>query len=371
ASRQVSYQELNLAANQLAARLIAKGIQQGDFVGILLKRSPEVYLSMLAILKAGAAYVPLDIGYPEDRVSFILEDCGAKFLLSDEACSAGFKLSCEVIIVDGSSFDIRQNDTEAPEIAITVADPAYMIYTSGSTGRPKGVIISHAAISNLVKGEDRLFELNPQDKVAQVFSVAFDASLEEIWLAFRSGATLFPVSEAVMHSGSDLSDYIATHQLTVLSTVPTMLSMMQYPLPSLRLLILGGENCPHELLLPWHSSGLRIVNTYGPTEATVIATYADFDPLHKITIVPIGVPGELCIGGPGLAIGYLHQPELTAEKFIQPAFPLSDTTPSCLYRSGDLARFNERGNIEFLGRIDLQVKLRGYRIELSEIESQL
>lgn len=388
-SRQVSYQELNQAANQLANRLIAKGIQKGDFVGILLKRSPEVYLSMLAILKAGAAYVPLDIGYPEDRVSFILEDCGAKFLLSDEACSASFKLSCEVILVDDNSFAIRQNDIDAPEIAITVADPAYMIYTSGSTGRPKGVIISHAAISNLVKGEDRLFELNPLDKVAQVFSVAFDASLEEIWLAFRSGATLFPVSEAVMHSGSDLSDYIATHQLTVLSTVPTMLSMMQYPLPSLRLLILGGENCPHELLLPWHSSGLRIVNTYGPTEATVIATYADFDPLHKITIgkpavnyttyildeqhlpVPIGVPGELCIGGPGLAIGYLHQPELTAEKFIQPVFPLADTAPSCLYRSGDLARFNEQGNIEFLGRIDLQVKLRGYRIELSEIESQL
>ena len=389
ASRQVSYEELNLAANKLASLLIAKGIQKGDFVGILLKRSPEVYLSMLAILKAGAAYVPLDIGYPEDRVSFILEDCGAKFLLSDPACSASFKLSCEVIIVDDSSFAVHQNDSDAPSVSITVADPAYMIYTSGSTGRPKGVIISHGAISNLVKGENRLFELGPNDKVAQVFSVAFDASLEEIWLAFRSGATLFPVSEAVMHSGADLSEFIDTHQLTVLSTVPTMLSMMQSPLPSLRLLILGGENCPHELLLPWHHSGLRIVNTYGPTEATVIATYADFDPLHKITIgkpavnyytyivdeqllpVPIGVPGELCIGGPGLAIGYLHQPELTAEKFIQPAFPLPEGTPPCLYRSGDLARFNGDGNIEFLGRIDLQVKLRGYRIELSEIESQL
>ncbi|MGY0035258.1 amino acid adenylation domain-containing protein [Pedobacter sp. NJ-S-72] len=284
---------------------------------------------------------------------------------------------------------MHQNNSEAPSVSITVADPAYMIYTSGSTGRPKGVIISHGAISNLVKGEDRLFELGPNDKVAQVFSVAFDASLEEIWLAFRSGATLFPVSEAVMHSGADLSEFIDTHQLTVLSTVPTMLSMMQVPLPSLRLLILGGENCPHELLLPWHHSGLRIVNTYGPTEATVIATYADFDPLHKITIgkpavnyytcivdeqllpVPIGVPGELCIGGPGLAIGYLHQPDLTAEKFIQPAFPLPEGTPPCLYRSGDLARFNGDGNIEFLGRIDLQVKLRGYRIELSEIESQL
>ncbi|KIO75810.1 hypothetical protein TH53_18515 [Pedobacter lusitanus] len=386
--RQVSYKELDLAANQLASVLLAKGIQKGDFVGILLKRSPEVYLSMLAILKAGAAYVPLDIGYPEDRVSFILEDCGAKFLLSDPACSASFKLSCEVIVVDDSSFAVQQQ-ADAPLVTLTVADPAYMIYTSGSTGRPKGVIISHASISNLVKGEERLFELGPQDKVAQVFSVAFDASLEEIWLAFRSGATLFPVSEAVMHSGADLSEFIAQHRLTVLSTVPTMLSMMQYPLPSLRLLILGGENCPHELLLPWHSSGLRIVNTYGPTEATVIATYADFDPLYKITIgkpavnyttyildeqllpVPIGVPGELCIGGPGLAIGYLHQPALTAEKFIQPAFSLPEGTPSCLYRSGDLARFNGDGNIEFLGRIDLQVKLRGYRIELSEIESQL
>ncbi|MBB5637194.1 non-ribosomal peptide synthetase-like protein [Pedobacter cryoconitis] len=389
ASRQITYEELNHAANQLAAVLIAKGIQKGDFVGILLKRSPEVYLSMLAILKAGAAYVPLDIGYPEDRVSFILEDCGAKFLLSDPASSSSFKLSCEVITVDDSSFAVHKNIPDAPLVDITVADAAYMIYTSGSTGRPKGVIISHASISNLVKGEERLFQLGPKDKVAQVFSVAFDASLEEIWLAFRSGATLVPVSEAVMHSGAELSEFINDHQLTVLSTVPTMLSMMQGPLPSLRLLILGGENCPHELLLPWHSSGLRIVNTYGPTEATVIATYADFDPLHKITIgkpavnyytcildekllpVPIGVPGELCIGGPGLAIGYLHQPALTAEKFIQPSFPMPDGVSPCLYRSGDLARFNGDGNIEFLGRIDLQVKLRGYRIELSEIESQL
>ncbi|MBB6499257.1 Pls/PosA family non-ribosomal peptide synthetase [Pedobacter cryoconitis] len=389
ANRQVSYHELDQAANKLAAELIEKGVKEGDFVGILLKRSPEVYLAMLAILKAGAAYVPLDTGYPEDRVSFILEDCGAKFLLSDEICSSSFKLSCQIITVDDNSFELHHHHYEAPDIAITVADAAYMIYTSGSTGRPKGVIISHAAISNLVKGEERLFEVGPHDKVAQVFSVAFDASLEEIWLAFRSGATLFPVSEAVMHSGADLSDYILKYQLTVLSTVPTMLSMMQYPLPSLRLLILGGENCPHELLLPWHSHSLRIVNTYGPTEATVIATYADFDPLHKITIgkpavnyntyildeqqlpVPIGVPGELCIGGPGLAIGYLHQPELTAEKFIQPVFPLPENMPRCLYRSGDLARFNDDGNIEFLGRIDLQVKLRGYRIELSEIESQL
>jgi non-ribosomal peptide synthetase-like protein len=266
---------------------------------------------------------------------------------------------------------------------------AYIIYTSGSTGRPKGVLIPHSAAGNLVKGERKIFDLSASDKVLQGFSTAFDASIEEIWLAFSSGACLFPVSESVMHSASDLHGFIEKYQISVVSTVPTMLSILPPSLPSLRLLILGGENCPNELLLRWHRENLRIVNTYGPTEATVIASLATFDPKEKISIgtpmfnyaifitdaslqaLPDGVPGELCIAGPGLAKGYLNKPGLTAEKFIQPKFALHPTFEPLFYRSGDLARYNEKGQIEFLGRIDSQIKLRGYRIELSEIESQL
>ncbi len=391
-NQSISYSELNNRANKLANWLLAKGVTQGDFVGILLKRSPEVYISMLGILKSGAAYVPLDISYPEDRVKYILEDAGVKLLISNSALEdryinfSGFTFNTDKELKEVLSDVSKEKNLE---INIREQSPAYVIYTSGSTGRPKGVVIPHTSVCNLVKAEKSIFHLSQNDKVVQGFSVAFDASIEEIWLAFASGATLFPASEEVMHSGSDLSEFINLHQITVLSTVPTLLSMMEPPLPSLKLLILGGENCPNELLQYWHTSSLRITNTYGPTEATVIATYADFDPNETITIgkpiinyavfivdkkmnlVTNGIPGELCIAGKGLATGYLNRKELNTEKFIEPSFPIKYNYSKRIYRTGDLAKYNEKGQIEFLGRIDSQVKLRGYRIELSEIESQL
>jgi non-ribosomal peptide synthetase-like protein len=388
----LTYDELNKKANRLAYFFIENGVKPGNFIGVHLKRSPEVYIAMLGILKAGAAYVPIDSGYPEDRVHYILEDAGVKFLVSQSSLKdfhTNFDGKILYIENELNSILTKNSRENNPEIEIPYSSPAYIIYTSGSTGRPKGVVIPHASASNLVKAEKEIFKLNPNEKVAQGFSVAFDASVEEIWLAFASGSTLFPVNEDIMHSGSDLSDFIDQNSISVLSTVPTMLFMMKPPLPSLKLLILGGENCPHELLLNWHRETLRIVNTYGPTEATVIATYADFKPDEKITIgrpvinyavyitdnsqnlVPNGVPGELCIAGKGLATGYLKQEELTLQKFIQPKLKINPDFPNRIYRTGDLARFNEKGQIEFLGRIDSQVKLRGYRIELSEIESQL
>ncbi|HWY34458.1 MAG TPA: AMP-binding protein, partial [Nitrosopumilaceae archaeon] len=287
ASGSLSYAELNCKANALAEILIGKGIKPNDFVGILLKRSPEVYISMLAILKSGAAYVPLDVGYPEDRISYILSDCGVKLLITNRiSYSKPLELSCEVISFDEHLHDSlkKEKQSEASMVDISFTSPAYVIYTSGSTGRPKGVVIPHLSISNLVKAEEQLFKVGLQDRVMQGFSVAFDASVEEIWLALRSGATLIPASEDIMHSGSDLSGFIKEKNISVVSTVPTMLSMMQGPLPSLHLLILGGEYCPHELIQRWHHNQLRIVNTYGPTEATVIATYADFDSNYRITI---------------------------------------------------------------------------------------
>ncbi|MGZ4098528.1 MAG: Pls/PosA family non-ribosomal peptide synthetase, partial [Bacteroidia bacterium] len=388
----LSYEELNKKSNLLAHYFIEKGIKPGDFIGIHLKRSYNTYVSILAILKSGAAYVPIDPGYPEDRVRYILEDASVKFLVSQSHLKDFHSnFHGQIIYVEDEFDEILSGSTNIynPLIKINPNSPAYIIYTSGSTGRPKGVVISHDSASHLVKAEKEIFEPSANEKIVQGFSVAFDASVEEIWLAFASGSTLFPVIEEIMYSGIDLAEFINKNKISVLSTVPTMLSMMRPPLKTLKLLILGGESCSQELLMRWHNSCPRIVNTYGPTEATVIATYSDFKPEEKITLgrpiinhavfvtdssqnlLPIGAPGELCIAGKGLAAGYLNNQELNAEKFIKPNFKLKYNFQNRLYRTGDLARYNEKGQIEFLGRIDSQVKLRGYRIELSEIESQL
>jgi non-ribosomal peptide synthetase-like protein len=392
----LSYHHLNVKANRVAATLIKMGVVPGDFVGILLNRSPEAYIAIIGILKAGAAYVPLDPDFPADRIQFMLEDSATNVLISTPEHKERYQsFKGQVLNVSGglnnytglvklhSSFD------ENPEIVVDPKSPAYVIYTSGSTGTPKGVIISHQAAANLVLAEREIFNLCSGDKVLQGFSLAFDASVEEIWLAFLRGATLVTASKALMCSGEDLSDFIDKERITVLSTVPTLLSTMRPKVASLRILILGGEAAPQELLQRWHHKGLRIINTYGPTEATVIATYADFDPDEKITIgkpiqnyaafvtnenlelIPKGVPGELCIAGQGLAIGYLNRDELTTKKFISPSFTVLKDFGQRIYRTGDLAMFNDDGQLEFLGRIDSQVKLRGYRIELSEIESSL
>lgn len=397
-NQNLSYQEVDYRANRLAHFLKKSGVKPGDFVGLMLNRSPELYISMLGILKAGAAYVPLDTDFPEDRIGYILEDASVKYLISNTFCKNSYaKFSGVVFNTNDELIPVLANQKydNNPHVSIEPDSPAYIIYTSGSTGRPKGVVVSHASVSNLVKVERDLFRLTSSEKVLQGFSPAFDASIEEIWLAFLSGSTLVPADKQIMYSGSELCEFISKEEVTVLSTVPTLLSTMPVLLPamqaslqSLKLLILGGEACSHELLNRWNRKGLRIVNTYGPTEATVIATYADFNPKEKITIgkpapnyavfmiddslkeVPAGVPGELCIAGEGLATGYLKNDALTEEKFIEPKFNIH-TYPKRIYRTGDLARFNEGGQIEFLGRIDSQVKLRGYRIELTEVESQL
>jgi non-ribosomal peptide synthetase-like protein len=396
--KSLSYHYLNVKSNRLAHTLIKMGVAPGDFVGILLDRSPEAYIAIIGVLKAGAAYVPMDPDHPTDRIQFILNDSGAKILISSGHHKEKYStFAGHVVIVSGglnnyaTLVQLHSRQDENPDLVVNPRSPAYMIYTSGTTGIPKGVVIPHAAVANLVMAEREIFNLSSGDKVLQGFSLAFDASIEEIWLALLRGATLVPASKALMCSGEDLSNFIDKEEITVLSTVPTLLSTMRLNLSSLRILILGGEAAPQQLLQRWHRKGLRIVNTYGPTEATVIATYADFQPGEKITIgkpiqnyaafitnesmelLPKGVPGELCLAGNGLATGYLNRAELTAKKFISPAFGLSDhfNHNHRVYRTGDLAMYNAKGQIEFLGRIDSQVKLRGYRIELSEIESRL
>lgn len=391
--KSITYLQLEKKINRMASTLTKLGVSHGDVVGILLDRSLENYVAMIAIMKCGGAYVPIDPDYPSERVRYILEDSSAQFLISESSFASNYATyTGDVLNTDIELMAaLSGSDGETPESSFkrSATDTAYIIYTSGSTGQPKGVVISHAAASNLIKAEKAIFNIQPTDKIAQGFSTAFDASIEEIWLAFASGAALYPVDKDVMRSGVDLSEFLIREKITVFSTVPTLLSVMYAPLPSLRLLILGGEACSSELLQRWFTKKLRVVNTYGPTEATVIATVADCGPTKKNTIgkpihncavfvvdsslkpVPAGVPGELCIAGGGLASGYQNRPELTEEKFVNASFNVRQNFRKKIYRSGDLARVNEEGDVEFLGRIDSQIKLRGYRIELAEIESQM
>jgi amino acid adenylation domain-containing protein len=408
AGESLTYAELNEQADRLADQLRTEGVRTGSYVGIFMPRSIDLFVTMLATLKAGAAYVPIDPEYPADRVDYILSDCGVSALLTTSDLSKDLGISCPIIHMDEDwdlerPFDLTGEDREP-----TSDDPAYVIYTSGSTGRPKGVLIRHSNVCNFVRAEGRLFDIQPNDRVFQGFSVAFDASVEEMWLAFFAGATLVVGTHDMVHAGPSLAGILAEQGVTVLSCVPTLLSMMCEDIPSLRLLILGGEQCHQDLVARWWRPNLRIVNTYGPTEATVVATYADCIPGRPVTIgrpipnysayvldanlqpVPIGIPGELHIGGPGIAVGYLNRPDLTAEKFIPNPFLhgsppyqggvrggsgtlAEDQVPTApiLYKTGDLVRYTAEGDIEFLGRIDAQVKLRGFRIELTEIESVL
>ncbi len=376
----ITYNELNKKANRLAHYLKNSGIGADDFVGIVLSRTPDMYIAMLGILKAGAAYIPIDPKYPSERVHFILDDCNAKALISTSGYGNILEgLNCIKILLDKDQDKLKFNSPLNISVSAGTSrqgNTAYAIYTSGTTGTPKGVRISHRAICNLVRSEGKIFGVKPEDKVFQGFSIAFDASVEEIWLAFYSGATLFVGTEKMMQSGPGLSKILAENKITVLSTVPTLLSILTEDMPLLRILILGGEACPSELAKRWATPGRRMINTYGPTETTVIATFSECSPLQNVTIgkpipnysayildsnlqkVKITETGELCIGGLGLSDGYINLPELTSKKFIVPEFDTNPNFPKLLYRTGDLCRFNESGEIEFLGRIDSQVKLK-------------
>jgi len=388
----MTYGELERRANQLARFLRSRGVRRGDCVGLWLGRAMDAYVALLGILKAGAAYVPLDLEYPAERVSFILSDCQARALVTTSELAmqiGGFR--GQVFALDGLQKEMagqRGDQLGRADTGATPEDLCYVIYTSGTTGRPKGVEIEHRSACHLVRAEGKLFQVQPRDRVYQGFSLAFDASVEEVWLAFFAGATLVVGTKEMVRSGAALSRMLADAGVTILSCVPTLLAMMDENIPTVRLLILGGETCPPDLAKRWWQPGRRLFNTYGPTEATVIATCAECHPDEPITIgqlvpnysacildehlrpVPAGVAGELCLGGVGLARGYLGRPELTREKFISLAG--DDGPAQRLYRTGDLARWTPDGSkLEFLGRLDSQVKIRGFRVELAEIESVL
>ncbi len=388
---QVTYGELEKRSNSIACLLRASGIGRGSVIGIMLPRVPDAFASMLGAMKVGACYVPLDTAYPSERVSYILRDSGAHALITlshfaDNA--ADFK--GKVFLLDKLE---RQPDglpLDAPQGGgneICPEDLCYIIYTSGTTGRPKGVKIEHRNAVALVRAESTIYRLGGTDRVCQAASLAFDLSFEEIWIAFSSCATLVVVPEVKSHGGPDMADFLSENGVTVLSTVPSLLSTLNDRFEALRLLILGGERCPDWVTERWSRPGRRILNTYGPTETTVIATYSELKigekagigvpiPGYSVYIVdedlnPVARPGkgEICIGGAGVARGYVNLPEETASRFITD--PFSSQEGARMYRTGDIGRLGENGSLEFVGRIDSQVKFMGYRIELSEIESAL
>jgi len=381
---------LDARANQLAHQLIRLGIGPGERVGLLLERSVDTYVSLLAVLKAGAAFVPLDPSFPPERIAFIAEDAGLAQLLTTSALARSISgVRCPVLALDSAAHGaaVAGDSTSRPVVSAAGDALCYIIYTSGTTGRPKGVAVNQSSICSFLSACLPIYRIAAHDRVYQGMTLAFDFSVEEIWPALAVGATVVAGPNDHRRLGTGLNDFLIEQRITVLCCVPTLLATLESEVPSLRTLLVGGEACPADLVRRWSRPGRRILNTYGPTETTVTATWAELVPNRPVTIgrplptytahlldrelrpVPAGETGEICIGGPGVASGYVNRPELTAEKFVPD--PFSGRPGAQLYRTGDLGRLTFDGEIEFLGRIDTQVKIRGYRIELAEIEAVL
>ncbi|MEN5082175.1 Pls/PosA family non-ribosomal peptide synthetase [Bosea sp. TWI1241] len=390
-TERVSYADLDARADAVARALRARGVAAGSFVGLWMTRSLDLHVALLGILKCGAAYIPFDADAPPDRIGECLEDCEAKAIIVDDITGAKLErdlpapaLRCAQLLAEGA--DAPRVDPRAD--GVTPAHPAYAIYTSGSTGKPKGIVIEHRNICHYLRASNAVYGMRADDVSFQGASVAFDLSLEEIFVPYLVGATLWVASPKVLSEVERLPEVMAQAGITVLDTVPTLLAMMPQDVPSLRIIILGGEACPPAVRQRWCRPGRKVFNSYGPTEATVVATVDEVTPEEAVTIgVPIpnytcyvvdeqmrpvgpGVEGELLIGGPGVAQGYLKRPDLTAEKFIPNPFGTDGLDP-VLYRSGDAVSVSDKGKILFHGRIDDQVKLRGFRLELGEIEARL
>ncbi|MFL6197929.1 MAG: amino acid adenylation domain-containing protein [Thermoanaerobaculia bacterium] len=388
ATEQLTYAELNGQANRLARRLRALGVGPEVLVAIFMERSPAMVASVLAILKAGGGYLPLDPSYPRQRLHFMLEDARPALLLTREHLAQRVPESrAATVLVDLELAAAAAGGEENLGRGATADHLAYVIYTSGSTGKPKGVMLGHRGLCNLAAAQHEVFGVQPGDRVLQFASLSFDASIFEIVMALaRGGALCLAPAEAT--SGSDLERLLRARRVGNATLPPSVLaSLPGGDLPALGTVICAGEACPASLVARW-SAGRRFFNAYGPTEATVWSTVAECfadgtrpaigRPIANIRVyvldprlepLPAGAVGELHIGGAGLARGYLDRSDLTAERFIPDPFGCEPGRR--LYRSGDLARFRPDGSLEFLGRIDEQVKIRGFRVELGEIEAAL
>jgi len=391
---QLSYDELNRRANQLAHYLMILGVESETLVGICVERSLEMIIGLLGILKAGGAYVPLDPTYPQERLAFMLEDAQVSVLLTQTGLIENLQAQLEsTIYLDTEWKKISHFNEGNPSAEVTPENLAYVIYTSGSTGKPKGVAIPHQAINRLVSNTNYI-HLDTFSVVAQASNFSFDAATFEIWGALVNGAKLVKVAKDIVLSPKDFATYIGTLGINVLFLTTALFNQIAQVIPSafssIHTLLFGGEAVEPKWVKKVlnHNPSRRLLHVYGPTETTTFASwYLIQDVPDNATTIPIGCPisnsqfyvldaylqpvpigimGELYIGGVGLARGYLNCPELNAEKFI--ANPFSDNPNSRLYKTGDLVRYRAEGHLEFLGRLDHQIKLRGFRIELGEIE---
>ena len=398
----LSYAEVNRRANQTARLLYLRGVRADQCVALFVEPSIEMVIGLLAILKAGAAYLPVDSQYPIDRINFILADAKVKVLLTTEAAKITLEAAgTEIISIDGRSAGISALDPTEPEIDLTTVSLAYVIYTSGSTGKPKGVAMPHAALANLLDWQQREYPLDADTRVLQFSAFTFDVCFQEIFSTWVGGGTLVLIPNSVRHDPIALWKLIEQKEIARIFLPFVALQQLAQAAESkpalsatLREIFTAGEQLemtPAITSLMRRLPGARLHNHYGPTESHVVTAFTvapaesngmRFPPIGRpvantqiyllddqLDLVPVGACGELHISGISLSRGYLHRPDMTAERFVPN--PFANKPGSLLYKTGDMARYLPDGNIEFLGRRDNQVKIRGYRIETAEIESKL
>ncbi len=388
--RTLTYKSLFESSNKLAKLLIDNNIKTGDIVALALDRSPEMVMALLGILKSGAAYVPLDPEYPKDRIEFMLEDSSAKVLLTSKKYKGHFSSNAKEILIEDALEALSAYTSAEPEIKITSEDLAYVLYTSGSTGKPKGVQIRHYNLVNFLLSMQKEPGMNADDKILAVTTISFDIAGLELYLPLICGAELILSNSETSKDGRLLLDLVKGENISFMQATPYTWRMMleagwEKFLPIK--ILCGGEALPRDLVSKLTGRSSALWNMYGPTETTIWSTLKLIESDEDITIgrpiantqvyildenlnaVPDGAVGEILIAGDGVAKGYLNRAELTAEKFIDD--PFAENTGQKMYRTGDLGKFKENGEIVCLGRIDHQVKVRGYRIELEEIEHAL
>jgi len=389
-NRTLTFKQVNEAANKLARHLLTFNIQTSDIIGLSVDRSPEMLIALLAILKTGAAYVPLDPEYPKDRVEFMMEDSAAKILLTSQKFKGHFVSVAQEVLIEDAIAKFDSYSSEEPETIVTGDDLAYVLFTSGSTGKPKGVQIKHHNLVNFLLSMQKKPGLKTGDNLLAVTTISFDIAGLEMFLPLLTGAKLIITDAITAKDGRALIDLVTDHQITVMQATPYTWRVMleagwetKFPLR----ILCGGEALPKDLINKLLARCSELWNMYGPTETTVWSTVKQITSDEDISIgKPVdntqvyildeklnnfteGTIGEIYIGGDGVAKGYLNRPELTNERFVNDIF--SGIPGSKMYRTGDLGKIREDGEIVCLGRIDHQVKVRGYRIELEEIEQNL
>ncbi|MCB0020843.1 MAG: amino acid adenylation domain-containing protein, partial [Anaerolineales bacterium] len=389
---QLTYAQLNSRANQLAHHLAALGVKRGDLIGLSMARSAEMMIGLFGIMKAGAAYLPLDPDYPLDRLHFILEDAAAPLLITQAHLRDKWDgFAGQVVALDSDWTTIATQPVHNPAVAMSAEDLVYIIHTSGSTGKPKGVQLRHRNVVNFLTSMRQKPGLTAADVLMAVTTLSFDIAVLELYLPLVVGGKVIIASPEINADGALMAQTLVDEGVTVMQATPAswklMLNNGWAGKADLKMLC-GGEELPRELAEQLIPRGSELWNMYGPTETTVWSAAKKIEagdgpvpigePIANTQLyildqhlqpTPIGVPGELCIGGDGVAAGYLNRPELTADRFVKN--PFVDDPDAMLYRVGDLARYRPDGTIEFLGRIDFQVKVRGFRIELGEIETIL